>query len=390
MGISNENRGVRNLNGIFDASKLILFSFFIPLFLSCQERKVPVIKAEDIGTQINIHLPSYPNNYYMSGQLKENGIGVIDASTGYFRYYRPDIGPDSLLLPENYDYYHKNVVPNPNGTYYFLDAKKGLYLLGKNGASLISDLNNEPELKNNHLAILCVLNMFVFATFKDETHLIIPLSLNYEDLGKRPAKMKKTPIPLFCEYDLKTKEIRLLNCLTPREAFKLDYTGKELDYFGCVNGDSLIISAPYKSEVIVYSISQDKELGRIDCKSTFQEGPIKEFGYTGTKKELMKLDRYETETPFYSTMFYNKVRQEYYRIFYHSLPTKNEKDEFTIRQDKVSSILVLDKNLQLKKEILYGKDSWIIPGITCTEKGFFINGYEQGNNGERTVMEVRL
>jgi len=380
----------RDLKSIFRTNKLMLFSFFIPLLLSCQEQETSVEKAGDISVEINVYLPFFSTNYWMSGQWEENGTGSIDLSTGYFRYYRPDVGYDSLLLPEGYDHYHKNVIPNPNGTYYFLDAVKGLYLLDKNGPSLISDLNNEPELRRNHLSILCVLNMFVFATFKDQTHLIIPLSLNYDDLGKRPSKMKKTPIPLFCEYDLKSKKVRLLNCLTPKEAFRLDYNGKELDYFGCVNGDSLIISTPYQSEVVVYSISQDKELARIDCKSKFQDGPIREFGYTGTKKERMKLDRYETETPFYSSMFYNKARQEYYRIFYHGLPTKNKNDEFTIFQDKVSSVLVLDKDLQIKQEILYGEDSWIVPGITCTKKGFFTNNSKDDQNGNRTYMEVRL
>ena len=377
-------------NIAFNNMKIMLFSFFIPLFVSCQERKAPVDKAEDISTQRSVYLPSYLTNYNMSGQFEENGIGVIDFSTGYFRYYRSDTGLDSLLLPENYDQYHKNVVPNPNGTYYFLDAKKGLYLLSKEGAILISDLNNEAELKVNHLAILCVLNMFVFATFKDETHLIIPLSLNYDNLGKHARRLKKTPIPLFCEYDLNTKKVRLLNCLTPKEAFKMDYTGKELDYFGAVNGDTLVISCPYKSEVTLYSISQNKEIGKVDCQSMFQDGPIKEFGYTGSKKEFDKLDRYETETPFYSIMVYNKKRQEYYRVFYHSLPTKNVNGEFTIQEDKASSILVLDKDLKLKREILYEKDAWIVPGITCTKSGFFVNRYKYDENGNRSVMEVQL
>jgi len=335
-------------------------------------------------------LSGHASRYAMSGQWEQHGVGVVDANNGYFYFSRDASVNDSLRLPDNYDPYHYCIAPNPNGSYYFVDATNGLFLLTEKGPVLIEDLNNNTILKEKHLAALCLINMFCFASFKDETHLIIPLSLNYSDLGKHPAKMRKTPIPLFCEYDLVSRKIRLLNCLTPLEAFTHDYIGKELDYFGCVKGDSLIISCPYQSEVIVYSISRDEELGRVDCKSKFHDGPIKEFGYSGTKKERIKLDRYKTETPFYSTMFYNTYRQEFYRAFYHSLPTKNENNEFTILQDKVSSVLVIDKDLGPKEEILYGEDSWIVPGITCTKHGFLVNKTENGDNGKFTVLEVWL
>ena len=373
---------------MFGKIPVMCLSLFV--LLSCKGQDFPVKKADEIATRVDFPFPSHATKYCMSGQLEEDGIGEIDIMNGYFYYQRNQSGYDSLALPEGFDDYHYCIAPNPNGNYYFIDAEMGLFLLTKKGPVLIDSLNSNPVLKEKHLAVLVVMNMFRFATFKDETHLVIPLSLNYDNLGKKKAKLKKTPIPLFCEYDLNSKTVRLLNCLTPKEAFKLDYADKELDHFGCVNGDSLIISSPYKSEVIVYSISQDKELGRVDCKSKFQDGPIKEFGYTGTKKERMKLDRYQTETPFYSTMFYNKARGEYYRIFYHGLPTKNKDGEFTIFQDKVSSVLVLDKNLQPKEEILYGKNSWIVPGITCTKNGFFTNNFRYDQKGNRSVMEVRL
>ena len=373
---------------MFGKITVMCLSLFV--LLSCKGQDFPVKKVEELSVKTSLPFPYHPNKYCMSGQLEEDGIGELDIENGYFCYYRKQTGCDSLAVPVGYDPHHYCVAPNPNGNYYFIDAEMGLFLLTKQGPVLIDSLNNNPVLKEKHLAVLVVINMFNFAAFKDETHLIIPLSLNYHNLGKKKAKLKKTPIPLFCEYDLATKKIRLLNCVTPKEAFKRDYAGKELDYFGCVNGDSLIISSPYQSEVIIYSISQDKEFGRVDCKSKFQDGPIREFGYTGTKKERMKLDRYQTETPFYSTMFYNKTRQEYYRIFYHGLPTKNENGEFTIFQDKVSSVVVLDKNLQPKEEILYGKNSWIVPGITCTKNGFFTNNFKYDQNGNRSFMEVRL
>lgn len=360
------------------------------ILLSCRGQDFPVKKVSEVSRKLEAPFMYHATKYSMSAQLEEDGFGEIDIRNGFFCFYRKQTGYDSLALPKGYDDYHYCIVPNPNGNYYFIDVEKGLFLLTKQGPVFLDSLNKNPVLKEKHLAVLCLINMFNFAVFKDETHMIIPLSLNYHDLGKHPAKMKKTSIPLFCEYDLNSKKIRLLNCLTPKEAFKMDYAHKELDYFGCVNGDSLIVSCPYKSEVIVYSISQDKEIGRVDCKSKFQNGPIKEFGYSGKKNERMKLDRYQTETPFYGTMFYNKARQEYYRVFYHGLPTKNANDEFTIYQDKVSSVLVLDKNLQPKEEIVYGKNSWIVPGITCTKDGFFTNNCKYDENGNRTVMEVVL
>lgn len=370
--------------------KINVLLLFVLVLLSCQSQDIPVNKVEEVSKPLDFAFPYHSTKYYMTGQLEDDGIGLVDLDRGNFYYYQEKTGYDSLALPEGYDSDHFSVISNPNGKYYFLDVEKGLFLLTKQGAVSVDDLNNNPVLKEKHLAVLCVINMFGPATFKDETHLIIPLSLNYNDLGKHSKKMKKTPIPLFCEYNLKTREIRLLHCLTPKEAFKLDYAHKELDYFGCVNGDTLVISAPYKSEVILYSISQDKEIGRIDCKSTFQNGTIKEFGYVGTRKERLKLDRYQTETPFYSTLFYNKARQEYYRIFYHELPTKNEKGEFTVLQDKKSSVLVLDKKLKPKTEILYEKTMWHVPGITCTENGFFVNRYKYDEKGNRSVMEVKL
>jgi len=103
----------------------ILLIVFLPLFLSSQEQwESHVVKSEDVGWQLAVNLPSHGTNYYISGQLEMNGYSHVDIINGYLCYYHPESGYDSLALPKDFYTHHYNVIPNPNGSYYFLDATK--------------------------------------------------------------------------------------------------------------------------------------------------------------------------------------------------------------------------------------------------------------------------
>lgn len=370
--------------------KIAVCSAFVPMFLSCQEPGVPVVRMEETSRTINGELEWRVGAYFTSGQYEQNGFGVLDLNSGYFCFQRK-MGDalDSLPIPENRNTNFYNVVPNPAGTYYFLDPNLGLYFLTKGKPVFLDSINDNPLLRENGLMISNAISNFEFAVFADQNRIVIPICWNYMHPQGKYKNFNK-PAPRYCVYDVKTKELRLLHCMTPKESFKEDYANRERMYFTAVHGDTIVMSMPHKSEVVLYSIAQDKEIGRIDCRSTFQSEPIAQFGLTGKKRGHLKLDRYEIETPFYGSMFYNKDRNEYYRIFYHGLPERNEKGEYTIYMDKKSSILVLDGNLKLKKEILMEKNAYILFGITSTKKGFIINAYRQKVNDEYVNFEIIL
>lgn len=384
MGLSKLNKMLKTIK-----NKAFL-SLFIPLFSCCQSSQVPVVKVEEVSSPIGEELCGKRGAYFTSGQFDQNGFGVLDLQSNFF-FFQKEIGGacDSLPIPENRGVNFYNVVPNPNGNYYFLDPDLGLYLLTKEKPVFLDSINKNPVLLKNGLMVSNILSTFEFASFSDKEHLIIPICWNYlHPQGK--YWNKKKPVPMFCEYNIKTRAVRLLHCMTPKEIFKQDYANRERRYFAAINGDSLMMSMPQKSEVVIYSISQDKEIGRVDCKSTFHTEKIKQFGLTGKKRGELKLDRYEIETPFYGTMFYNKERKEYYRIFYHGLPERNEKGEYTIYFDKKSSVIVMDEKLRIQKEILFDNNAYIIFGITSTKKGFVLNAYEQKIKDTYTNVEVLL
>ena len=137
--------------------------------------------------------------------------------------------------------------------------------------------------------------------------------------------------------------------------------------------------------VEIFDIKSNKIVGNELVKSTFQTDSIVPY----KKKKNYDKDRYSIESGCYGPIYYNELRHEYYRVFYHALPQKNEKNEFTIYEDKSSSILVLDEDLKLKKEVFFKKGYFHFFGITGTENGFLLNQIN-GDGKNCFFVEINL
>jgi hypothetical protein len=165
--------------------------------------------------------------------------------------------------------------------------------------------------------------------------------------------------------DVEHGKYTLLDSLYPIFA-KLNLKTKEIDFFGHKSGvgpglmhntfqlymeDSIFVSYSYTDKIErINTISGETYVYR--TKSSFDTIPIQTFKYDESNYTLQKNIKHCLETANYGPLYYNPYNKHFYRIFYPYLPERDAKGEMNTDFDKECVLMIMDQNLNLKKEVV--------------------------------------
>lgn len=366
--------------------KVLFLIVWVPIIGSCQSGNV-VVQSNLILDSVQlieqnqlIHNYDYRFlSYYMDGRI---GYAVGDS---VFVIHSLD-SPTVLL---NYP------IPKQEGilftiqefgsNYFCLNQEGKLYQLIQDASPiLIVDFSVHPELIKLGLMVDNWLSEQTTFYFLNDSIMVLPVKWNFYNLKGKYSNLKK-PCPLFVKYNMQSEKIEICNVWSESFYEGAGFVGKQRTASRLIGDGLMIIHNPYISKVRLYDFHQDKIVREMDLKSSFQKTDILPLDKKLLKDSRIK-DRYNIETAFYGQIVYNQYRKEYYRVFYHALPTKNDKNEYTIYTDKKSSILVYDETFHLKQEVLFEKEHYVFMGIFSTKSGM-IFGERTSENKEGVFIE---
>ncbi len=361
--------------------------FILPFIASCQSK---AYESENLKTEFSVYSKIMCSNemwQYSTSFNEEIGLGIVSINSNSFITQNSKNSIDTFPLPGNEYSNFFNIIPNQKGEYYFLSSELGLYKLDGKKPVFIDSICNNNILKSNGLKTHFTLNIFKTAHFISETELLIPIHWDYyNQTGK--YKNNQKPCPQFCVFNLKTLELYLVNSFTDKLRLKNRYLKMGInEVFSCVNKNVLLVSVPYKSSIEVFDLQKNKSLKFISVKSEFQLDSILPYNKKRFKKVINPEERYSIESGGYGPIYFNSFKNEYYRIYYHPLPRKNSKEEYTIINDRASSIIVLDEEFNVKKEIIFRKNAFILLGLTVTKNGFILNSQTTFENEKCSLLE---
>ena len=367
--------------------KYKLFLSLIPFFSSCQNEKIDVINFDE--NSIKIEAPCYQFQYYRNsiGDHYVNGVGFVDADEELVVIKKNNnVSTFKFPIPIMNNFYGISRKYN-DSIYYYLDANRGLFQLFNDKAPIFIDsVQNDETLDKNGLMIFHMLSAEKNIYSLNSDQLLIPITWDYFNPNTNFKKIAKKPCPSLAKYTISTKKMEVLAIFSDDRMYRLNYgSNRAFEPFFCYSKDKIIISNAINPNVEIFDIKSNKIVGNELVKSTFQTDSIVPY----KKKKNYDKDRYSIESGCYGPIYYNELRHEYYRVFYHALPQKNEKNEFTIYEDKSSSILVLDEDLKLKKEVFFKKGYFHFFGITGTENGFLLNQIN-GDGKNCFFVEINL
>lgn len=87
----------------------------------------------------------------------------------------------------------------------------------------------------------------------------------------------------------------------------------------------------------------------------------------------------DIQNPSYATILYNRYLNEYYRIALHSQKYMNSDSTYNTFFDKSWSVLVLDSNFNLKKEIFIPEKKYLFTEFFISRDGFYISSNHELN-----------
>jgi hypothetical protein len=174
---------------------------------------------------------------------------------------------------------------------------------------------------------------------------------------------------LGVEYDLTSNAVFLDSNLVYPEFYRDNiWSTFDMIYFRLFDGESYIYSWPLLDHLVkvnYWSKNTEKYL----VKSAEDNSKAKPF-------KSIPTDRMEDEVSLsnlrYGEIFYDKYNELYYRVVYH--PLKNYSNEIypTYRQAREFSILVLDKNFNLQKEVSFPDKKYLVYNAFVGPKGLYL------------------
>lgn len=364
--------------------KSIVLIILLPFFTSGQQKERQVSDYRDLMDSIELkQLDTNIFNYAWRFSFGNgNNIGYVDYDAELFIHKTAFSGerirynfPDST---KGFPFYA--IAQNEHGDFYYLNSDGHLYRLSKDSESeLLENFAQNKVLIENGLMIENLLGMDRNFHFYNDSVLVIPVKW---DLNRDKGKYTnyKKPCPAFITYHVQSKKLIINDIWTKPQTIKTYYPDRNFNYSVMANG-KLLVSVPYSSQIQVLDVRNNTVEKKFIEKSQFQTDSIRPLDAPSKKKKIALRDRYLIEEAYYGPIVYNPFRNEYYRIFYHSLPTKNENGDYTIYTDKSSSIMVFDINLKLKNEIYFDKNYFIFLGLTPTKDGIIFNSILSKHDG---------
>lgn len=365
----------------------------LPFLSNCQQKEHHVSNFQNLVDSIELqNLDTNIHNYewrFSFGSGKN--LGYVNFDTTVFVHNISFSGvrsqyalPDSVKWNPFY-----SVAVNQSGDIYYLHSDGYLYRLHKDlDPEIVYNFKNNKVLAQNGLMIENNLGIDRQFHFLNNSVVVIPVTWDFKR-GKGKYANYKKPCPSFVTYNIQSDQMVLNNIWSEPQTNKNYYASRHMNYSALVNG-KLIVSKPYTSEIEILDVLNNKVENKYLEKSQFQTDSIMPL-VVHSKRQKQKLrDRYFVEEAYYGPIVYNEFRKEYYRIFYHALPTKNENGDFTIYSDKSSSIIVFDSNFKIKDEIYFDKDYFIFLGLTPTKDGIILNSRTSKKDGKYYIKQLRF
>lgn len=266
---------------------------------------------------------------------------------------------------------------NLKGERYLFTLPGLLYKMIKDSFELQCDFSKNKTLKANKLELNANADYGNFVQIMNDSTIIFPVTSSISEFNL------EAQFPLFATLNIRTKKVELLNYLSPEDFLEHNYFLFNNIFF-LVRNNKLLINKQYDPKLEVFDLSKKKVIRSLNLRDSYQDDDIQRLSHANSADK----SRYMIEAAHYGTFIYNPNKRHYYRLFYHALPTKNEKGEFTVFNDKRSSITVYDDKLEYLGTYLIPKKIKFVMGITPTQEGFILNSSIKKVNSGMSLTEI--
>lgn len=385
-------------NNIYLFNITVLLSF---AFVKCgRTQETKILNSQEISKKVT--LADYQPLKYWSSRCSISGL--IDGSIGYeycdsiVQYYSlSEVNQvEEYFLPS--EFYDPGMELATKGHYCLISNRESRFIFYNNGDLFKLNLNEKPELVASvrkcptlHKQGLMVDNLIsseVEAHFITDSTLLIPIIWNYFSKKEKYTNTKKQ-CPIFAILNINDGSIQVMNYWSKPTKERSPYSSSLMQAIHSeVVDKKLLVSTPYSGVVDVFDIQKNEIIRKVNMTSTFQSDSILPLSKKDRNDDF-KFDRFEVERAYYGPIVYNPLRKEYYRIFYHALPEKNENGDYTIYQDKTTSIIVFNSSFVRIQEVVF-EDMFFARGITPCKEGFILNSTLNFIDGEYCVRKIIL
>lgn len=247
-------------------------------------------------------------------------------------------------------------------------SESGVYKLAASG-QLYHLENNQffPLVNLNKLTMMKKENMIVSPYYKSQNYFHL-----YNNQVLFPIISKRdiyTSNPMFASYNLRTKQLKLLPLKTDATFIKYQFGSNNI-FLSQMKGDTLIVHYPYSQVLTLFSLKKNKIISQIN---PFYNQADKQPEVFSEVEDPSAFYRYNLESPTFGSLIYNPHKKHYYRFYRLALDRKNEKDEFTIEEDKKNTILIYNKNFTYLGQIFLPKKFYLLNEITPSKTGFVLS-----------------
>jgi len=376
-------------NIIVALSIFSLFLFFTFYFLFDNYPK-------NIPTEIN--LVSLDKGFDSFGSITSSSY--IDCSTPYY------IISDSILIVYESDQpkelksfnYKRISIPNNltlnrfsvekyNDKLFLYDTYGNFYQEIDSQIMKSGNLNYYIQKKYNNLKVSSSISEFSRVVHLNDSCILLrvdPINFTNKNTSNRLSSYRT-----FAKYNIISNNFSLLDYYMPQHYLKFDYSIHNNFHSLIIGSDTIIVSYPYTNHIDLFSIKENKLINSYKLKYCKNLEVSKKFDSKNKHNEF-EYNRYGIEVGYYGPLIHNTSLNCFFRVYHPPLPRKNSNNDYTIRKDKETIIILYDKNFKLIGEVKLKKEVFFLMGLTPTVNGFLLNSNFLIQNGTYSIYEYKI